>query len=50
MSYEGKHRDNTPEAIERCKDLEREAQRTSLYPCKHHHPRHSAFVCKLRAA
>lgn len=50
MSYEGKHRDNTPKGTERGLDLDHEAKWTQLYPCKHHHPRHSAFVCKLRAA
>lgn len=48
--YEGKHRDDSPEADARNRVLDHDARWSRLYPCTHYHGRHSAYVCKVRAA
>lgn len=46
--YLARHRDNSFEAVAACK--ERDAHNFRAWACNHHHPRHSAFVAKERAA
>lgn len=47
-AYTGRHRDDSPEAEATSRYLDHEARWSRLFPCTHHHARHSAFVCKVR--
>jgi hypothetical protein len=49
MSYEGKHRDNSPEAITRGLEIDHDYAWSPICPCKRYHGTHTAFKCKVRA-
>lgn len=46
--YEGRHRDDSTEATDLSRALDHAVKWSPLFPCNRHHPRHSAFVCKVR--
>ena len=47
-TYTGRHRDDSPDAQAWSRVLDQEARWSALYPCTHHHARHTAFGCKVR--